>query len=90
MNKEFIIMASTKSMHIPLPVQWYEKLSQISKEKNTTATELVRNAIIEFLKEEERKKINDAILDFASEYGGSEFDLDTDLEESSLESLRKV
>lgn len=83
-------MSTTKSMHIPFSTQIYEKLSEISKEQNTTATELVRNAVIQFLKEEEKKRVSKAIEEFALEFGGTEFDLDADLEETSLESLRKV
>lgn len=83
-------MATTKSMHIPFSTQIYEKLSEISKEQNTTATELVRNAVIQFLKEEEKKKVSKSIEEFALEFGGTKLDLDTELEESSLETLRKV
>lgn len=83
-------MSTTKSMHIPFSIQTYEKLSEISKEQNTTATELVRNAVNEFLKEEEKKRVSKAIEEFALEFGGTEFDLDTELEQASLESFRKV
>ncbi|MBC7473759.1 MAG: hypothetical protein H7263_05665 [Candidatus Sericytochromatia bacterium] len=83
-------MIDMKNMHIPLPIQWYEKLSEISKERNTSATELVRNAVIQFLKEEEKKKVALAIEEFAIEFGGTDFDLDNELEEAGLESLRKV
>ena len=83
-------MSNTKSMHIPLPTQWHEKLTQLAKENKTSATELVRNAIAQFLKEQERKNVHSAIVSFAQEYAGTEFDLDYELEEASLESLRKV
>ena len=45
-------MATTKSINISFSIQTYKKLNEISKEQNTTATELVRNAVIQFLKEE--------------------------------------
>lgn len=42
----------------------------------------------EFIKNQEKKAIDDAISKFALEYGGSEFDIDSDLEETSLEYIR--
>lgn len=81
-------MGTTKNLHIPIPIQWHEKLKELATLSNSTVTELVRSAIIEFIKNQEKKAIDDAILKFASEYGGSEFDIDPDLEETSLESLR--
>ena len=82
-------MQQTKSLHIPLPLQWYEKLRNLAKSSNTSATEIVRNRIIELLKEEEKQRISKAIEEFAIEYGGTDFDLDKNLEESSLEFLSK-
>ncbi|MFN8579190.1 MAG: hypothetical protein U0354_20360 [Candidatus Sericytochromatia bacterium] len=76
-------MATTKSMNISFSIQIYEKLSEISKEQNTTVTELVRNTVIQFLKEEEKNRVIKAIEEFALEFGGTEFDLDTELEEAS-------
>ncbi|MFN4149691.1 MAG: hypothetical protein ACK4IX_02010 [Candidatus Sericytochromatia bacterium] len=81
-------MATTKNLHIPIPIQWHEKLKELANLSNSTATELVRSAIIEFIKNQEKKAIDDAIIKFASEYGGTEFDIDPALEETSLESLR--
>ncbi|MEK7434080.1 MAG: hypothetical protein AABZ74_13170 [Cyanobacteriota bacterium] len=80
-------MSTMKNLHIPLPIQWYEKLKEFSNVNEISATEIVRNAVIDFLKAQEKKSIDNAILQFASEYGGSEFDLDKDLEDSSLELL---
>lgn len=72
-------MANTKSMNVSFSNQIYEKLTEISKEQNTTATELVRNAVIQFLKEEEKKRVSKAIEEFALEFGGTEFDLYTEV-----------
>ena len=83
------IMKTMKSLHIPLSAIWYQKLRQISDNLQTSATELARSAIIELIKEQEKKAISEAISQFASEYGGSEFDLDKDLEEASLAVLSK-
>lgn len=83
----FYNMSTMKNLHIPLPIQWYEKLKEFSNVSEISATEIVRNAIIDFLKAQEKKSIDNDILQFASEYGGSEFDLDKDLEKASLELL---
>lgn len=80
-------MPTMKNLHIPLPIQWYEKLKEFSNVSEISATEIVRNAVIDFLKAQEKKSIDNAIFQFASEYGGSEFDLDRDLETASLELL---
>ncbi len=83
-------MTIMKNMHIPLPVQWYEKLKDLAEVSHTSATELVRAAVIEFIKKQEKKTIDNAIAQFASEYGGTEWDLDKDLEDTSLECLRRT
>jgi hypothetical protein len=81
-------MQNMKSIHIPLPIEWYHKLRDVSETLDTTSTELARSAIISFIKEQEKKIISEAIAEFASEYGGSDIDLDKELEEAGLEVLR--
>ncbi len=42
------------------------------------------------INDQEKKSISDDIKQFALMYGGTELDLNKDLEKSSLESLRKI
>lgn len=83
--KGLSIMATMKNLHIPLPISWYEKLKEASISTEVSATELVRRAIIDFLKEQEKKSISEEISTFALECGGSSFDVDQELQNAGLE-----
>lgn len=76
-----------RNFHVPLPEGLHKGLKTQASLKGRPATEIAREAIKSFLEAERRKARDEAIAAFAQEYGGTQWDLDSDLEESGLELL---
>lgn len=70
-------MPTMKSFHVPLLPSTHQQLRIVSAQLKKPATELVRSAILEWLKEQEQKIVHESIVNFALECGGTEFDLDS-------------
>ena len=75
----------TKNFHVPLPEPLYNRLKEEAVKCSIPATKLARQAIKFWLKEREKNNLHSAIKNYASQYGGSEFDLDEDLENTSID-----
>ena len=81
---------STKTMknfHVPLPEDLYKKLRLEADRSKRPATELARKAIELWIKQRQKKIRDQQIADYANQYAGTEFDLNKDLENSSIEHL---
>ena len=75
------------NFHVPLPEEIYTQLKMEASRSRCHATKLAREAIEKFLVEKQKMEIHHAIVQFATENAGSEFDLDEELEEASIEHL---
>lgn len=78
-------MKSQRNFHVPLPEDLYRALREASEQSKQPATALAREAIATWLKQREREERYQAIADYARAVGGSDDDLDEDLERASLE-----
>ncbi|HPZ10649.1 MAG TPA: hypothetical protein PL110_21345 [Candidatus Eremiobacteraeota bacterium] len=80
----------TKKMHnfhVPLPDDIYTKLRDEALRNNQPATELARYAIKLWLRAREKATLHKALSEFATEYAGTDLDLDENLEALSIEYL---
>lgn len=80
-------MQGMKSFHLPLPEDLYNELRNESARSKRPATELARQAIKFWIEEQKRKAVYQSVAEFASEYAGTGFDLDEDLEAAGIEFL---
>jgi hypothetical protein len=76
-----------RNLHVPLPVDLDVALRAEAARRNQPATTLVRQAIDEWLRRQEKLALHQAIVSYASEWAGSDADLDEDLEKAGLEHL---
>ena len=72
-----------RNIHVPLPEPAYTMLREEAKRTGRPATVLVREAVEDWLRDRRRAEV----ARYAAEYGGTEADLDPDLEAASIESL---
>ena len=73
------------NFHLPLPESLYQDLRTEAKKAKKPATALAREAIENWINERKAKALHQSIAEYASAYAGTEFDLDEELEEASLE-----
>jgi hypothetical protein len=76
-----------KNFHLPLPDQVYDELKMEAQRSRLTATSMARHAIQTWLAARKKATRRQAIAAYAAEMGGTEFDLDPQLEAASLELL---
>ena len=76
-----------KNLHVPLPVDLDAALRAEAARRNQPATTLVRQAIEEWLRRQEKLALHRAIASYASEWAGTDADLDASLEHAGLEQL---
>jgi hypothetical protein len=79
-----------RNFHLPLPDQTYSHLRAEAERLQAPATALAREAIEFWLRQQLRKARHDGIAAYAAEMGGTEFDLDPDLEAAGIEHLVKT
>jgi len=75
------------NFHLPLSPELHEMLRAESKASGEPATNLAREALADWLRRRKKERRHAEIAAFAREYGGTEFDLDRDLEEAGIEAL---
>jgi hypothetical protein len=75
------------NFHVPLPEDLYQKLREEALRSNQPATELARYAINYWLEVRKKQAIHEAIANYAAEYGGTDIDLDKELEFATIEHL---
>lgn len=76
-----------KNFHLPLPEQTYLRLRAEAERTQVSATALAREAIDMWLGQQMRMARHNAIATYAAEMGGTELDLDRDLELAGIEHL---
>lgn len=76
-----------KNFHLPLPEATYLQLRAASNRAKVPATAIAREAIDSWLKAQAKAARRERIAAYAEEFGGTEFDLDPELEAASVEFL---
>lgn len=78
---------ASRNLHVPLPETLYKLLRKEAEETNRPATVLAREAIEGWLRRRRKAKIHQSITAYASQFSGTESDLDPELESASLKHL---
>ena len=79
----------TKKLNLPLPASMHEAVFKEARRRRVPATRLVRSILGEWLGEQARERRAEEIRRFAAAHGGSEADLDPELESAGLELLEE-
>ena len=82
--------AANKNFHLPLPPALYADLRAAAERAGTPATDVAREAIQAWLKQERRRKIQQELRAFTETYAGTEWDLDPRFEAAGIESIAKL
>ena len=77
----------THNFHLPLPNPLYKKLREEARRSKQPATAVAREAIEDWLKLKKKEQLHSDLAAYAEFYGGSEYDLDENLEETTIEHL---
>jgi plasmid stability protein len=75
------------NFHLPLPGDLHQMLREEAEQAGQSATSLAREALLQWLKQRRRQRLHSEIAAYAKAQAGTEFDLDEQLEEASLEVL---
>jgi predicted DNA-binding protein len=78
---------SSHNFHLPLPEPVYQRLKSAAKKQHKPATQLAKQALEQWLDEQERLSLHEEIAAYAASIAGAADDLDKDLEAASLEHL---
>ena len=76
-----------KNFHVPLPDETYDRLRIAAERSKVPATNLAREAIEFWLRQQSRKARHNEIAAFAAEAAGTSLDLDDELEAAGIEHL---
>jgi predicted transcriptional regulator len=80
-------MKNVHNFHVPLPSDVYARLRKEAKRDKKPVTALAREAIHQWLEHRKREILHDAISSYATDFAGSDVDLDEQLEEAATELL---
>ena len=83
-------MTRMKNLHVPLPEELHQGLRAESKRVRRPATALARQAIESWLDEQRKLARHREIAAFAEQHADTDLDLDSDLEQASLEHLAET
>jgi predicted DNA-binding protein len=78
------------NFHLPLTPELHEQLRQEAEHSGQPATTVAREALQTSLAERRKQRLHAQIAAFASEYGGSDLDLDEELERAGIEALHAM
>jgi hypothetical protein len=78
------------NFHLPLTPELHEQLREEAERSGQPATTVAREALRTNLAERRKQRLHAEIATFASEHGGSDLDLDEDLEQAGLEALQAM
>ncbi len=81
-------MKNVRNFHLPLPEAIYEGLRGEARKRGRPATAVARQALEAWLRQRRRDELHEAIASYARREAGGPSDLDAELEEAGLESLR--
>jgi hypothetical protein len=76
------------NFHLPLPPEIHEMLREEVERSGQPATSLAREALRDWLGRRKRQRLHAEIAAFAEAHGGSDLDLDEDLERAGIEAIR--
>jgi predicted DNA-binding protein len=79
---------ATVKFNLPLTLELHDQLHEEAKRSGQPATTIAREAIRTILGQRQRHQLHAEIKAFASEYAGSDIDLDEDLERAGIEALQ--
>ena len=85
-----MLTATTKNFHLPLPATLYASLREAAARAGTPATGLAREAIENWLKEDQRRLQRAELADFVDANAGTAGDVDAEWEQSGVESMNKL
>ncbi|MEZ0229943.1 MAG: hypothetical protein ACAI25_15070 [Planctomycetota bacterium] len=77
----------TKNLHVPLTPGLHAELRAAAERNGRPATEIAREAIERWLKDEQRRVIKAEIAEYAAARAGTTDDLDPELERAAAEQL---
>ncbi len=75
------------NFHLPLSTEIYQQIKSEAKKSKQTVTELMRQAIHSWLIQRKKMSLHKEISQYASQYAGTSFDSDPDLEAAAAENL---
>lgn len=81
--------ARARNFHLPLPEPLYEALQEEAKKRGRPATAVARQALEAWVRQQRRMELHESIAAYARREAGGPADLDPELEESGVESLRE-
>jgi hypothetical protein len=76
-----------RNFHLPLPEEVYMDLKTQAEQMKRPATSVAREAIEAWLRHCRKVARHQAISEFAKEFAGSEYDLDSQLEAAGVDHL---
>lgn len=76
-----------KNFHLPLPENLYDSLKEMSRQLNMSITKIAKQTLEKSVRQWEKEIRHQQIVQFAEQFGGTEYDLDPALENASIESL---
>jgi predicted DNA-binding protein len=80
-------IARPHNFHLPLPESTYQRLKSTAKRQSLPATQLAKQALEQWLDEQEKMAVHEEIARYAATVAGSVDDLDASLESAALEHL---
>jgi hypothetical protein len=81
--------AKARNFHLPLSEGLYDRLRGEAQKRGRPATAIARQALEAWFAQQRRTELHEAIAEYARREAGGSADLDRELEESGLESLRE-
>lgn len=79
--------ATLKNLHVPLPPKLYRALRDAAQRAGRPATQVAREAIVQWLQSERKREAEDELRAYVSAMAGTSADLDEDLETAAVEHL---
>lgn len=76
-------VATAKNLHVPLPPKLYRALRAAADRAGRPATQVAREAIVQWLQAERRRQAEDELRIYVAEMAGTEHDLIEELEIAS-------
>lgn len=80
-------MSTIHNLHVPLPDDLYRQLREETRRQRKPATQLARQAIEQWLQQQQQSALQEAIRTYAERESGTEADLDPLLEAAAIEFL---
>ena len=81
--------ASRHNLHLPLPDDLHEELRSEAARRGQPATTVARTAIAEWLQDQRKLQVREAIAEYAAGEAGSESDLDGGLAGAAADQLAR-